>query len=713
MSKTIPKFTAEITKLPDPSLAYSNNIYTSAQQYYKWKKDLPSAFNDKEVYIIITSQGKRAPNMQPYTLKTQNGIDSDMIAMSEIQRRQMSVALNDVVNVEFMSEEAVVDIGLIKFHVEFKVKSERMEKLVIDVNDLMNKFLKDFERQAFYLQEKTIYKFGGVTYIFTCCSMIGVNSDITLDFGKLMDTTMIEFESIDKNIVLEGGTKEDDEGRAPVIIIPWEELGIGGLQDEYLEIYRRAFATRNLSAKTVKQFNIKHSKGILLYGPPGTGKTLIARRIGQLLTGKEPKKISGSDILSKWVGEAEKKIRELFVEAEIEYAEKGEKSGLHVIIIDELDSICRARGSSHTHGDTIVNQLLAKMDGVDEINNILLIGMTNRRDLIDQALLRPGRFGIQIEIHLPDEDGRKEILDIHTQKIREHKRMDINIDLKHYARITKNYSGAELADLVHNARTHAIARHIDFTSTEKKKIDEDNIIITKEDFDRSYQEVKPAFGINEKDLSELIASPYVTYSSHLGDIQMEIIKDMKLLLGSTVLNNYSILITGKSQSGKSSLVSKLGFDSNYTHVKIINADQFIGRGEMESASKLNDIFRDVYKSEHSLVIIDDIERIISYSPVGPRFFNSVVQALMVLISKKVKGKKIFVLATTSDMEAIELLGLSKVFNKKFEMPMIDDKSIGDMVVEIEEKRTTFNDSDFNQYLNNLGDQWLPFNKKEN
>ena len=149
---------------------------------------------------------------------------------------------------------------------------------------------------------------------------------------------------------------------------------------------------------------------MLLHGPPGTGKTLIARKIAGALNCEEPKICNGPEIFDKYVGGSEQKVRELFADAEAEQAEKGDESGLHVIIFDEIDAICRARGSRGSDstgvGENVVNQLLSKMDGVESLNNILIIGMTNRKDMIDEAILRPGRMEIHLEIGLPDQHGR-------------------------------------------------------------------------------------------------------------------------------------------------------------------------------------------------------------------------------------------------------------------------------------------------------------------
>jgi vesicle-fusing ATPase len=157
----------------------------------------------------------------------------------------------------------------------------------------------------------------------------------------------------------------------------FESLGIGGLDRQFEAIFRRAFASRVFPPSVLERLGIHHVKGMLLYGPPGTGKTLIARQIGKMLNGREPKVVNGPEVLSKYVGQAEENVRALFAEAEAEYKEKGDSSELHIIIFDEIDAICKQRGTvrdgTATH-DTIVNQLLTKIDGVDALNNILLIG---------------------------------------------------------------------------------------------------------------------------------------------------------------------------------------------------------------------------------------------------------------------------------------------------------------------------------------------------
>merc|ERR1712045_437222 len=248
--------------------------------------------------------------------------------------------------------------------------------------------------------------------------------------GIVLPNTAVVFEKAEGSGIKLIGKAKGKVVRQSIINPDWDfsKMGIGGLGDQFKAIFRRAFASRVFPPEVMEQLGCKHVKGILLYGPPGTGKTLMARQIGQMLNAREPKIVNGPEILDKYVGESEAKIRALFAEAEAEERSMGPLSGLHIIIFDEIDAICKARGSQAGNtgvNDTVVNQLLSKIDGVDQLNNILVIGMTNRRDMIDDALLRPGRLEVSIEIGLPKEGGRAQIFVIHTRKL------------------TKNFSGAE------------------------------------------------------------------------------------------------------------------------------------------------------------------------------------------------------------------------------------------------------------------------------
>ena len=191
---------------------------------------------------------------------------------------------------------------------------------------------------------------------------------------------------------------------------------VGGLEPQIDSIVRRVLDGRVylsnddddvklgsqslLEAKELESLGLSAVRGLLLYGPPGCGKTVLAREISKALKARQPKIIAAPELLDRWVGGSEKLIRGLFEEAEVELRACGgdaSKSSLHVLVIDEIDAVFRKRSSSEDSGSvtraSAVNQILAKLDGVDAVPNVLLIGMTNRRELLDDALLRPGKCG--------------------------------------------------------------------------------------------------------------------------------------------------------------------------------------------------------------------------------------------------------------------------------------------------------------------------------
>lgn len=275
---------------------------------------------------------------------------------------------------------------------------------------------------------------------------------------------------------------------------------IGGLGQEIKSIIRRILLTRNMPPEVVKTLGLQPVRGMLLYGPPGTGKTLMAREIARVLDAREPKIVNGPEILDKFVGEAEKNIRALFADAIQEWSQRGEKSALHVIIFDEFDSIAKRRGSmvGDNSGvrDSCVNQLLAIMDGIYSLNNILVIGLTNRIDLIDPAMLRPGRMEVQLEIKLPDLAGREEILAIllrpmvHSQSLSLDKAVQY---VNQLSRQTDEWTGADLTGLIRSMGSFVIERYL--TEMEARNIDptfpldDVRINVMEEDVARAMQEI--------------------------------------------------------------------------------------------------------------------------------------------------------------------------------------------------------------------------------
>ena len=230
--------------------------------------------------------------------------------------------------------------------------------------------------------------------------------------------------------------------------ISWDD--IGGL-DEARDKLREGVELPLKHPGAFRRLGIRPAKGFLLYGPPGTGKTLLAKA-----TAKESEAnfiaTKSSDLLSKWYGESEQQIARLFARAR--------QVAPTVIFIDELDSLVPARGGGMGEPqvtERVVNQILSEMDGLEELNNVVLIGATNRPNLIDPALLRPGRFDELVYVGPPDTAGRRRILAIHT------KRMPLakDVDLEDLARRTENFTGADLEDLVRRAGLTALRRDLE------------------------------------------------------------------------------------------------------------------------------------------------------------------------------------------------------------------------------------------------------------
>ncbi|KAK7696285.1 hypothetical protein QCA50_000939 [Cerrena zonata] len=493
--------------------------------------------------------------------------------------------------------------------------------------------------------------------------------------GILMEKTDVTIlKSPDSAIKIKSSAKKAPSNAILAPNFKFEDMGIGGLDSEFATIFRRAFASRVFPPALVEKLGIQHVKGILLHGPPGTGKTLMARQIGSMLNAREPKIVNGPEILNKFVGASEENIRKLFADAEKEYKEKGDESGLHIIIFDELDAICKQRGSTSGGtgvGDSIVNQLLSKMDGVDQLNNILLIGMTNRLDMIDDALLRPGRLEVHMEISLPDEKGRYQILTIHTAKMRTNKVMDHDVDLAELAALTKNFSGAEIGGLVKSATSFAFSRHVKVGTMAGISDDIENLRVNRNDFMSAMDEVTPAFGVAKEELEQVVQNGIIHYSR----VVDELLRSGELFVDqvrtSTRTPLVSLLLHGPSGSGKTALAATIAQASQYPFMKLLSPDSMVGFSESQKVAAISKVFADSYKSPLSVIVVDNLERLLDFTAIGPRFSNSVLQTLMVLFSRRPpKGRRLLLIATTSVRPILTDLGLSESFDAELRVPPI-------------------------------------------
>ncbi len=282
---------------------------------------------------------------------------------------------------------------------------------------------------------------------------IDLEKPIPVEILEKMEVTTDDFKNAHRGI-------EPSAMREFLIEIPkinWED--VGGLQIAKQQL-QEAVEWPLTKPESFKKLGITPPRGVLLYGPPGTGKTLLAKAVAS-----ESKanfiSIKGPEVMSKWVGESEKAVRELF--------KKARQVAPTIVFLDELDSIAPMRGTdtgSHVT-DSVVNQLLTSIDGLESMEGVVVIGATNRPDIIDPSLLRPGRFDRLVLIPSPDEEARLEIFKIHTKNMP----LGKDVDIKHLAEVTENYSGADIESLCREAAMLTIRENENAANVKKIHFD--------------------------------------------------------------------------------------------------------------------------------------------------------------------------------------------------------------------------------------------------
>ncbi|GKZ01215.1 hypothetical protein MPSEU_001072800 [Mayamaea pseudoterrestris] len=523
------------------------------------------------------------------------------------------------------------------------------------------------------------------------------------DIEPLLDLQSI-IEIVESEGVIEEAPVAEQNTKAAINAHLGSKLGmefekVGGLDKQLDAIVRRVLASR-ANPKAAKRLGVGHVRGILLSGPPGCGKTLLARELSRMLGAREPIIVNGPEILDKYIGEAEKKVRELFLPAEQEYKVLGDDSALHVIVLDEMDSIARKRGTmtADTTGvrDSVVNQLLAKMDGVREASNILVIGLTNRPDLLDPALLRPGRLEVQLRVELPDREGRRAILRIHTRQMKEAGGLGADAmkwieDLSDMGLAAKSeyYSGAELAGLVRSAASFALSR----------AIEEDNNdagAVTRKDFQESLQEVRPALGKQD----ELLKSRYPLGISACSASIQRVMRDLERFTRPTVFHApriQSLLLVGSGGQGGAGVTALAAWaaanasNNDLTdYVRFVTALDLItaseGGNDAARAAALVSKFEAAKEMPHSLIVFDDVDQLCAGS--GQAGYSSVmiatIRALLRVppttmnakaggrVESKVIGgaRTVRVIATTSRSDAACVV-LHELFDETIVVPLLE------------------------------------------
>jgi len=424
---------------------------------------------------------------------------------------------------------------------------------------------------------------------------------------------------------------------------------IGGLDGE-LEQVREMIELPMRHPELFQQLGIEPPKGVLLHGPPGTGKTLMAKAVANEIDAYFTT-ISGPEIMSKYYGESEEQLREVFEEAE--------ENAPAIVFIDEIDSIAPKRGE--TQGDVerrVVAQLLSLMDGLDERGDVIVIGATNRVDAIDPALRRGGRFDREIEIGVPDKEGRKEILQVHTRGMP----LSEAIDLSAYAENTHGFVGADLAQLTKEGAMNALRRIRPDIDLESDEIDAEvleSLEVTKTDFKEALKGIEPSA------LREVFVEVPDTSWESVGGLE-----DTKERLRETIqwpleypevfeqmdLNAAKgVLLYGPPGTGKTLLAKAVANEaqSNFISIKgpeLLN--KFVG----ESEKGVREVFSKARENAPTVVFFDEIDSIAAErgsqstdSGVGER----VVSQLLTELDGLEAMEDVVVIATTNRPDLID------------------------------------------------------------
>jgi transitional endoplasmic reticulum ATPase len=377
---------------------------------------------------------------------------------------------------------------------------------------------------------------------------------------------------------------------------------IGGVRNEISRV-REMIELPLRHPELFKRLGVEAPKGVLLYGPPGTGKTLLAKAVAHE-TNANFYTIGGPEIMSKYYGESEEKLRNIFKNAE--------EKAPSIIFIDEIDSIAPKR--EEVTGEVerrIVAQLLSLMDGMSTRGKVVVIGATNRINAIDPALRRPGRFDREIEIGVPDKEGRLEILQIHTRGMP----LDKDVDLEKIASMSHGFVGADLQSLAKEAAIRALRKvlpEIDLTAESIPSDTLRKIIVTMDDFTNVLQEMEPSA------LREVFVEvPNVTWNDigGLSDVKQELqeavewpLKYQSLFTHSDAVPPKGILLYGPPGTGKT-LIAKAAAHESEANFISIKGPELLSKWVGESEKGVREVFRKARGAAPCIVFFDEVDAI--------------------------------------------------------------------------------------------------------
>ncbi len=439
---------------------------------------------------------------------------------------------------------------------------------------------------------------------------------------------------------------------------PWEDVkatdvkrmsyeDIGGLSDEISRI-REMIELPLRHPELFKRVGIEPPKGVLLHGPPGTGKTLLARAVANE-TEANFYVLSGPEIMSKFYGESEQRLRDLFKEAS--------DNAPSILFIDELDAIAPKR--EEVTGEVerrVVAQLLALMDGLESRGQVIVIGATNRVNAIDPALRRPGRFDREIEIGIPDRDGRYEILLIHTRGMP----LTKDVDLNRLADMTHGFVGADTSALVKEAAMQSLRRVLPNINLEEEIPLEilQSIDVTNEDFLKALRTVEPSA------LREVFVEiPNVSWEDigGLGDVKKEMrravewpLKFKGLYKSMKAQAPKGILLYGSPGTGKTLIAKAVAHESEANFISV-KGPEVLSKWVGESEKTIREIFRKARQAAPCVIFLDEID---SITPVRGRSSDSgvterVISQILIELDGLEELRNVVVIAASNRPDMID------------------------------------------------------------
>ncbi len=425
---------------------------------------------------------------------------------------------------------------------------------------------------------------------------------------------------------------------------------IGGLKRE-LRLVREMIELPLKHPEIFQRLGIDPPKGVLLYGPPGTGKTLIAKAVANEVNAHFIS-ISGPEIMSKYYGESEQRLREIFEEAK--------ENAPSIIFIDEIDSIAPKR--EEVTGEVerrVVAQLLALMDGLEARGDVIVIAATNRPDAIDPALRRPGRFDREIEIGVPDREGRKEILEIHTRGMP----LAEDVDLEELAELTVGFVGADLEALCKEAAMHALRSRmekgeIDIEAEEIPEEVLENLKVTREDFLEALKNIEPS-AMREV----LVEVPNVKWDDigglkHAKQELMEAVewplKYPEVFSAVNIKPPKGILLYGPPGTGKTLLAKAVANESNANFISV-KGPELLSKWVGESEKHVREMFRKARQVAPCVLFFDEIDSLAPRRGSGgdSHVTERVVSQLLTELDGMEELKDVVVIAATNRPDMID------------------------------------------------------------